>query len=84
MACFIVAYDLRMHDQDYPPVIEAIEKLGEAVRLQYSLFCVRTSLPIEEVYRRVRESIDDNDRLIVTETIGFLSSAQGGRFMPCP
>jgi hypothetical protein len=69
--------------QDYEAIDRAIGELGEAVKIQFSLFCVQTSLSIEEVYRRVRGSMDRNDRLLVTETTGFISSAQGGRFMPC-
>jgi hypothetical protein len=83
MTCFIVAYDLIRRGQDYEAIDQAIDDLGEAVKIQFSLFCVQTNLSIEEVYRRVRESMDQNDKLLVTETIGFMSSAQGGRFMPC-
>ena len=83
MTCFIVAYDLMFRGQDYEAIEQAIDHLGEAVKLQFSLYCVQTSLSIEEVYRRLRASMDENDRLIVTETAGFMSSMQGGRFMPC-
>jgi hypothetical protein len=81
MSCFIVAYDLIRYGQNYPAVDRAIGDLGEAIKIQLSLFCLQTSLPLEEVYRHVAASMDENDKLFVTETNGYMSSAQGGKFL---
>lgn len=67
MANLFVAYDLDVPGQQYLKVEAAIAALGQAVKVQFSLFYVKTNLTPEVAEARIWASMDANDRLIVID-----------------
>lgn len=62
-----VSYDLDAPGQNYNRVIQAIQGLGEAVRVHQSLFYVKTNLSVQDAEARVWAAADVNDRVIVIQ-----------------
>jgi hypothetical protein len=60
-----VAYDLDKPGQNYAAVEKAINSLGTAVKVQMSLYYLKTTLSAAEAEKRIWASMDSNDRLIV-------------------
>ena len=70
MKNYFVAYDLNAPGQSYQRVIEAIEQLGQTVKIQFSLFYLKTDLTEKEVAEHVARAMDANDTVIVIEASG--------------
>lgn len=66
MAVYVVAYDLDQPGQNYPALVNALEKVG-AVRVQLSLWLLQDSGAATEVRDWVRNHTDANDRVFVAE-----------------
>ncbi|TWI69033.1 hypothetical protein IP91_00098 [Pseudoduganella lurida] len=62
-----VAYDLDVPIQNYKRVIAAINALGEAVRVQASLFYVKSSLSAKLAEEFVSAVASSNDRILVID-----------------
>ena len=67
MTNLFVAYDLNAPGQHYQRVENAIAALGVVVKIQYSMYYVKTSLSARDAETRVWAAMDGNDRLIVIE-----------------
>ena len=61
----IICYDLYKQGQDYPAVKKAIESLGKAIKIQQSVFYVKSKYSSEQAYDIVRKSTDQNDFLLI-------------------
>lgn len=61
----IIGYDLYKKGQDYDAVIDAIKSLGAAIKIQQSVWYVKSKHSSEQAYDIVRKSTDPNDYLIV-------------------
>lgn len=70
----IIAYDLIRPGQNYKAVQDRIKGLGSFQQLQYSLFYVHSASAPETAYNHIRAAMDPNDRLIVVNALGFVSS----------
>lgn len=67
MANLFIAYDLNAPEQHYHQVENAIAGLGQVIKIQYSMYYVKTSLSAVEAEKRIWLSMDTNDRLIVID-----------------
>ncbi len=62
-----VAYDLAIHGQNYVKVEAAINSLGRAVKIQLSMYYLKTDYTYVQAEQHIRNAMDSNDRLIVIE-----------------
>ena len=67
MANLFIAYDLDAPGQNYQRVEAAITALGHAVKVQLSLYYVKTSMSAKDAEARIWVAMDGNDRLLVIE-----------------
>lgn len=65
MAHYICSYDLH-HERHYPPVWDALEKMG-ATRLLESLWALSTNLTAAEVRDRIKQAADNDDSIAIVE-----------------
>ena len=74
MPLFIISYDLRVgaKPDDYNRIISAITRLG-GVKVLFSQFALRSSSPASQIRDHLRGFIDENDRLLVSETTNWAS-----------
>lgn len=70
----IIAYDLIRPGQDYETVRNRIKQLGSWQQFQYSLFYVHTASTPQQAYNHIIAGMDPNDKLIVVNALGFVSS----------
>lgn len=61
-----ISYDL-MNEKNYPAVMEKIESLGRAFKIEFSLWYLKTDKDHNEVAKSVRSAMDTDDRLIVID-----------------
>jgi hypothetical protein len=61
-----VSYDL-MNQKNYDAVINAIKTQGQATRVHYSLWYVKTNKSANDVAVAVWQTMDSDDRLIVID-----------------
>jgi hypothetical protein len=64
---FFIAYDLDSPGQNYAKIEQAIHQCGAAVKVQLSLFYVKSPNSKSEILEHCLKSMDGNDRLIVIE-----------------
>ncbi len=64
MALYVVSYDLRKPEQDYPQLLEYLHLIG-ARRLLDSQWMVRSGATRDAVYQGIRAHLDSNDALLV-------------------
>lgn len=62
-----VSYDLIEPGQHYDNVIAEIKKLGNWVKVNYSLWYVNSNISTSEAAKRVWSVMDENDKLIVID-----------------
>lgn len=62
---YMISYDLRDPDRNYPKIKAAIESLGSSIRPLYSLWFVETNLPAADIRDFLDTAIDKNDRILV-------------------
>lgn len=75
MANYFVAYDLMSPGQNYDQVRDAIQRLGQWYQFQFSLFYLKSDLPLAAIHDSIRRVMDGNDRLCVIEaTAAYVSS----------
>lgn len=75
---YFVSYDLNSPGQDYTKIAQAIGRLGAAMRVQRSMFYLRSALTEQEVFNAVWAAMDQNDSLIVSTA----SSARWQNLLP--
>jgi hypothetical protein len=78
MANLFIAYDLDTPGQNYQKVEAAIAALGQVVKVQFSLYYVKTNLSVKDAESRVWAAMDANDRLIAIDA----SNAQWHNIFP--
>jgi len=64
---YFVAYDLNVEGQDYKKIQKAIESCGFSIRIQKSLFYLKSAATLEEISKVIKAAVDKTDRLIVIE-----------------
>ena len=64
MSVYLITYELH-YDKDYQKINEAIESLGGCIRCLRSIWLVHTGLSITEVREILKESIDDDDSVLI-------------------
>jgi hypothetical protein len=64
MAMLLIAYDLNK-ETTRPPIVEAIRKIGSAVKLSESAYAIETHQQPDIVYNEIKPLIDSNDHLYV-------------------
>jgi hypothetical protein len=69
MTCYSISYDLQKPGQDYSRLISYLERLG-AVRVEYSLWLLRSNWTAIQILNGVAPYIDANDRLLVAALDG--------------
>ncbi len=69
-----VGYDLHNPDRDYPRIEQGIRSLGPAIRVLQSQWQIQTSLGCHEVERYLRNFVDANDTLRVSEVLNSVTS----------
>ncbi len=67
---FFVSYDLVKPGKDYTALFQKLALLG-AVRILYSQWALRSYRTSTQLYNEICESMDANDRLIVSEVTDF-------------
>lgn len=78
MTHYFVAYDLTNATEDrYAQLHDAIQKLGPAVHMQYSVFYVRSALPLKDVYDRLTPYINKDEKLLVIEASNAIGKGHG-------
>lgn len=70
----IVSYDLYQPGQDYKAIEEAIESLGEAIKIHQSVYYVRSSKSVTDARKAIHAKMDSNDTLIVIDASNNLWS----------
>jgi len=63
----IVSYDLFKDGQDYNSIIRAINLLGRAERIHFSLWFVKSNLTAEAAAEVLSITLDKNDSLFVAD-----------------
>lgn len=65
-----ICYDLNGYESgfDYKRLINAIYSLGTVEKAQYSVFFLKTNSTAAQVRSYLRQFIDSNDSLLITET----------------
>ena len=64
MSVYLITYELHF-DKDYQKINEAIESLGGCIHCLRSIWLVIHGLSITEVHEILKESIDDDDSLLI-------------------
>jgi len=64
MSVYLITYELH-YDKDYQKIHEAIESLGGCIHCLRSVWFVSTGHSIAEVREILKESIDDDDSLLI-------------------
>lgn len=64
LSVYLVTYELH-HDKDYQKIHEAIESLGGCIHCLRSIWFVHTGLSLTEVREILKDSIDDDDSLLI-------------------
>lgn len=68
MANLFISYDLDKEGQNYPRIEAAILVCGEAIKVNLSVYYVKTVQSASDIYNFLRTQIDMNDRLLVIDT----------------
>ena len=76
---YFISYDLNSPGQDYTKIAQAIGKLGASMRVQRSMFYLRSTLSEQDVFNAVWGAMDRNDSLLV---ITGASSARWQNLLP--
>ncbi len=63
----LVTYDLNTPGQDYRVIHEAIKSLGEWCKPMESTWLINTNLSANQISERLRQCLDQNDRLLIVE-----------------
>ena len=63
----VISYDLHQPGQDYKAIEEAIESLGDAVKIHLSVYCVHTKKSAKEAMLLIHPFMDANDTLFVVD-----------------
>jgi hypothetical protein len=77
MSALLVTYDLvgaNATEDDYKELIAAIEAYADAVRVQRSVWLIRTDDDVKAVRNALREHLRSDDRLLLAELTGRASS----------
>lgn len=64
MSVYLITYELH-YDKDYQKIHDAIESLGGCIHCLRSIWLVSTGHTIAEVREILKESIDDDDSLLI-------------------
>lgn len=73
MAKYLITYDLNKPGQDYSGLYAAIQGLGLYKHPLDSTWFVKTSKTGENIRDALKQKIDGNDKLFVTEVSGWAS-----------
>ncbi len=63
----LVTYDLNTPGQNYPALYEAIKSLGDWWHYLDSTWLINTNLSANQIGERLRQCLDQNDRLLIVE-----------------
>ncbi|MCF8146262.1 MAG: hypothetical protein K9N21_20335 [Deltaproteobacteria bacterium] len=69
-----ISYDLHSPGQNYEEVADAIKKLGNWAKVQYSLWYVKSHLSASDAGEKVWAVMDSNDSLIVIDVTDNFAS----------
>lgn len=64
MPVFLITYDL-IQETKRPPIVDSIKEIGDWAKLSESSYAVSTHLSDEQIYARLQQFIDSNDRLYI-------------------
>lgn len=64
---FFIAYDLDAPGQDYRKIEAAINQCGDAIKIQLSLYYVKSKHTQAEIITHCWKAMDKNDRLLVID-----------------
>lgn len=68
---YLITYDLMQPNRDYEPLYEAIKKCGSNWwHYLESTWIVATDISVNECVKRLRQTMDDNDNLLVVNITG--------------
>lgn len=68
MGLYIISYDLNNPGQDYTKLFQKIESLGEALRIQKSVWLLKAnSTSADKIATALHEDMDNSDLLFVSE-----------------
>ena len=70
----VVSYDLYQPGQDYSAIEDAIESLGNAIKIHQSVYFVRSSKNAMDARKAIHAKMDSNDTLIVIDATNNLWS----------
>lgn len=73
MTAFCISYDLNSPGKNYNSLYTAIKALGDYRHDLDSTWLVNTSLSANQVYEKLKPSIDKNDRLLIIEIRDYRS-----------
>lgn len=62
----IIAYDLNKPDQDYEAIEQAILGLGDGLKIQQSVWYVKSDSSPQEAFQLLSKALGENDFLFVT------------------
>lgn len=71
MNTFLITYNLRRPDRNYPRISEAIQNLGVWCHLMQSVWLVKTNSTPEIIRNHLIHYMDLDDTLLVTELLGI-------------
>lgn len=73
MKDFIIDYDLNQEGQNYPKLISAIKEFNYH-ELCKSSWVIKSDLTCKEIREKLKQYIDDNDKLFVAEISDWSST----------
>lgn len=69
MKVYLISYDLDKPGQDYPRIIQELERL-RAVKILYSEWIFRSDSSAEQIRDHLKGFVDSNDMLLVVTLTG--------------
>jgi len=64
---YVVTYDLSKPVANYDKVYETIQSFGASIRFQKSVWLVKTSFTPEQMYSKLKASLDNDDYIFICE-----------------
>ena len=69
MKPYLISYDLIAPHKEYPPLLDALKKMG-AAKVLLSEWLVRSDLSAKDIRDMLKKTIDANDKLLVVALTG--------------
>lgn len=70
MKAYSISYDLNKSGKNYEGLIKAIKAVGASCHCTDSYWLVSTDQSAEDVYKKLKPHLDDDDHIFITRIMG--------------